>query len=107
LRLALNAGKYFDISQKNEYVDTLLTKCIDEYTSLRRQAEATGEVLVVDPRMEGIIEQMFQRCYHDNCYEQAIGIALDTRRIDKLEQSFDLAIAAGREDTLGYGTHRL
>lgn len=102
LRLALNAGKYFDISQKNEYVDTLLTKCIDEYTSLRRQAEATGEVVAVDPRMEGIIEQMFQRCYRDNCYEQAVGIALDTRRIDKLEQTFDLAIAVDKQDVLGY-----
>ena len=99
----MNAGKFFDISQKNEYVDTLLTKCIDEYTSLRRKAEATGEAAPVDPRMEGIIEQMFQRCYRDNCFEQAIGIALDTRRIDKLEEIFDLAIAAERQDILGYG----
>ena len=99
----MNAGKYFDISQKNEYIDTLLTKCIDEYTSLRRRIEAKEEGIEVDPRMEHIIEQMFQRCYRDSCFEQAIGIALDTRRIDKLDEVFELAISSGRHDILGYG----
>ena len=35
----MSAGKYFDINIKSEYIDTLLTKCIDEYTALRRAAE--------------------------------------------------------------------
>lgn len=36
LRLALSAGRYFVISVKSEYTDTLIAKCIDEYTALRR-----------------------------------------------------------------------
>jgi hypothetical protein len=29
--------------------------------------------IVIDHRMESIIEQMFLRCFRDSCFEQAIG----------------------------------
>lgn len=102
LRLALCAGSYFDIYAKGEYVETLLAKCIDEYTALRLKQETQAESTAIDPRMEAIIEQMFRRCYADNCFEQAIGIALDTRRGDKVEETCQLAIQAGNERILGY-----
>jgi 26S proteasome regulatory subunit N2 len=38
----------------------------------------------MDARMEGIVERMFVRCYRDGCFEQAIGIALDCLRLDKV-----------------------
>ena len=69
LRLALCAGKYLDISIKSEYVDTILATCIDEYKSQRTAQEVDANV-AIDPRMEGIIEQMFLRCYRDGCFEQ-------------------------------------
>ena len=72
LKLALSAGKYFDISVKSEYVDTLLAKCIDEYKSLRQKisdqssAEASGSssavVVAVDTRIELIMGHLFRRC---------------------------------------------
>ena len=71
LRLALCAGKYLDISIKSEYIDTMLAKCIDEYKLQRTQQEA-DVTKTIDPRMEHIIEQMFERCYRDACYEQVI-----------------------------------
>ena len=52
--------------------------------------------------MENIIEQMFRRCYRDECFEQAIGVALDTRRIDKVEEVGVTAIQAGKAEILGY-----
>eukprot|EP00601_Ochromonadales_sp_CCMP2298_P028697 CAMPEP_0173343590 /NCGR_PEP_ID=MMETSP1144-20121109/10876_1 /TAXON_ID=483371 /ORGANISM="non described non described, Strain CCMP2298" /LENGTH=860 /DNA_ID=CAMNT_0014290369 /DNA_START=144 /DNA_END=2722 /DNA_ORIENTATION=+ len=97
LRLALCAGKYLDISVKSEYIDTIIAQCIDEYKRLRSEVEH-----VIDPRMESIIEQMFQRCYRDHCYEQAIGVSLDTRRIDKVEEVVATAVKSGREAILGY-----
>mmetsp|Transcript_4442 Transcript_4442/g.6808 ORF Transcript_4442/g.6808 Transcript_4442/m.6808 type:complete len:1006 (-) Transcript_4442:79-3096(-) len=103
LRLALCAGSYFNIHEKGEYVETLLSKCIDEYMELRMQQETEdGNAVYIDPRMENIIEQMFQRCYRDSCYEQAMGVALDTRRIDKVEEVLVSGIAAGRESILRY-----
>ena len=101
LRLALCAGPYLDISVQSEYVEVIIAKCIDEYKLLRAQQQADPS-LVIDPRMEKIIEQMFQRCFRDRCFEQAIGIALDTHRIDKVEQTVATAIAAGHEQILGY-----
>jgi len=97
LRLALSAGNYLDLQENSEYVETLLSKCIDEYKALRQKKDA-----VIDPRMTVIIDKMFQRCYRDSCFEQAIGVALDTRRIDKLEEACLTAIASGNEGILGY-----
>lgn len=107
LKLALSAGKYVDIAHKNEYIDTLLATCIDEYKEKRLiqenvTEETKDETVVIDPRMEDIIEKLFLRCYGDGCYEQAIGVALDTRRIDKLEEVCQKGIDAGKESILGY-----
>lgn len=41
----------------------------------------------VDPRLEGIVNKMFQRCLDDRMYKQAIGIALETRRLDMFENT--------------------
>lgn len=101
LRLALCAGQYLDISNKSEYIDTILAKCIDEYKLQRGQQEADATV-VIDHRMESIIEQMFLRCFRDLCFEQAIGVAIDTRRIDKVKEVCSIAIKAGKSDLLGY-----
>jgi 26S proteasome regulatory subunit N2 len=45
---------------------------------------------------------MFQRCYRDHCFEQAIGVALDTRRIDKVEEVVATSLKVGKETILGY-----
>jgi len=104
VRLALCAGEYLDISVKSEYVDTILAQCIDEYKALRLLQGGVQQDLPVqiDPRMEAVIEQMFLRCYRDHCYEQAIGIALDTKRIDKVEEVVSNAVSAGKSGILGY-----
>jgi 26S proteasome regulatory subunit N2 len=35
LRLALEAGEFFDLNEKSLYVETLISKCIDRYIKLR------------------------------------------------------------------------
>ncbi|CAM9742191.1 unnamed protein product, partial [Choristocarpus tenellus] len=88
LRLALGAGSYFDVSSKTEYVSTMVSICIDQYTALRTsQKEEEDETKPVDPRMESIVERMFERCYADGEYTQAMGIALESRRLDKMEET--------------------
>ncbi len=61
LRLGLGAGTYFDVNSKTEFVETLISKAIDEYISLREKAEAAREEAIVDPRLETIVEKMFDR----------------------------------------------
>eukprot|EP00903_Cladosiphon_okamuranus_P016673 g15374.t1 len=96
LRLALGAGEYFDVSSKTEYVSTMVSKCIDQYTA-QRTAAVVGEaqdddVEEMDPRMEGIVERMFDRCYADGEYTQAMGIALEAHRLDKVEETIQQAV---------------
>lgn len=95
LRLALGAGKYFDVSAKTEYVSTMVSKCIDQYTAQRTAAvgvvDEELEEEEMDPRMEGIVERMFERCYADGEYTQAMGIALEARRLDKVKETIQQA----------------
>ncbi|XP_032669417.1 26S proteasome non-ATPase regulatory subunit 1 [Odontomachus brunneus] len=88
LTYALGAGELFDVNARNEYVDTTIAKCIDYYTQ-QRVLEAEGKLPSgskgIDPRLEGIVNRMFQRCLDDNQYRQALGLALETRRMDVFE----------------------
>lgn len=65
-------------------------KCIDHYTKLRvenAELPEDEEKKTTDPRLEGIVNKMFQRCLDDHKYKQAIGIALETRRLDVFEKT--------------------
>ena len=118
LKYALGAGELFDISEKNEYVETLLAKCIDEYIAQRQQTAKAGRdgkqpialpsatddskeqsaasaasapSPPLDPRLVTVVERMFARCYEDGQYHQALGIAIESRRLDQVKQSILLS----------------
>lgn len=56
-----------------------------------------GEKKPVDERLEGIVNKMFQRCLDDHKYKQAIGIALETRRLDIFEKTILESVQACSE----------
>ncbi len=60
-----------------------------DFYSQQRVALADGqaEAKPIDPRLEGIVDRMFQRCMDDGQYKQAIGIAIETRRMDIFEKA--------------------
>jgi len=97
LRLGLCAGKYFDLNERSEYVECLLARCIDGWSSQCHQKEQDSSV-EIDPKMVQIMEQLFKRCYADRCFEQAMGIALDAHRLDKVEEVCRAALAASAAD---------
>ena len=41
----------------------------------------------MDARLEAVVERLFQRCYADGQFGQAVGIALEARRLDQLEHA--------------------
>lgn len=85
---ALGAGNLFDVNARNEYVDTIIAKCIDFYTQQRVAIfENAKNAKPIDPRLEAIVNRMIQRCLEDGQYRQALGIALETRRMDIVEAS--------------------
>lgn len=71
-------------------------KCIDHYTKqcVENAELPEGEKKPVDERLEGIVNKMFQRCLDDHKYKQAIGIALETRRLDIFEKTILESVCA-------------
>jgi len=88
LTYALGAGHLFDVNSHSEYVDTIIAKCIDHYTTQRiHNMENPNDSVLIDARLEAIVNRMFQRCLEDGQYRQALGIALETRRMDIFEKA--------------------
>lgn len=88
LTYALGAETLFDVNNRNEYVDTIIAKCIDFYVQQRvEMVERPNEAKPIDPRLEAIVNKMIQRCLDDGQYRQALGLALETRRMDVFESS--------------------
>ncbi|XP_017083244.1 26S proteasome non-ATPase regulatory subunit 1 [Drosophila eugracilis] len=88
LTYALGAGDLFDVNARNEYTETIIAKCIDFYIAQRVEfIENPKEASSVDERLEGIVNRMIQRCLDDNQFRQALGIALETRRMDTFKDA--------------------
>ena len=87
LRLALLAGDHFDVSSSSEYSSAMASKCVEEYIRVR-----TGNSDdTIDPRLETIVERMFEVCYARGEFQQAIGIALEAHRLDKVKQTVQIS----------------
>lgn len=112
---ALAAGKLFNLAEDSQYVQTLTAKCVDEYSRLARQeiekqrkertkqrAEIDPETLpaeeeeeddiclqhgIIDQKLENIVERMFDQCFEDKEFKQALGIAVESMRLDIVEKA--------------------
>ncbi|KAK9900186.1 26S proteasome regulatory complex, non-ATPase subcomplex, Rpn2/Psmd1 subunit [Cystobasidium minutum MCA 4210] len=96
-----------------EYTETIIATCIDRYVENRIAQEEGSSPLVpsaisissgkkaeaatssIPPsqedmdKMQAIVERMFTRCIRDGENKQAVGIALDARRLDVIERIFN------------------
>jgi len=82
LTYALKAGKLFDVTADTQYVETTIAKCIDSYIAKR-----TEEAKDIDKSLEAIVDRMFDKCFQHGQYRQALGIAIETRRLDVFERA--------------------
>lgn len=87
LSYALGAGPLFDVSDESDYAHTLLAKALDEYASIKSKPASYIEENPLDPRLEAIVERMLDKCTLDGKYQQAMGMAIECRRLDKLEEA--------------------
>lgn len=90
LMFALGAGNMFDVNGHSEFVETTIAKCIDHYTHQRvkiYESADSGKEIIIDAKLEAVVNRMFQRCFDDGKFKQAIGIALETRRLDVFEEA--------------------
>lgn len=101
LRLALEAGEKFNLNERSQYVETLVHKCIDKYIEKRVAiVDRKEEGVAIYPKMENVINRMFDRCFEDGQFNQAIGVALESRRLDKMREAIEKSHDI--EEKLGY-----
>jgi 26S proteasome regulatory subunit N2 len=60
-------------------------KGIDQYISIRQGSDTLNRK-EVDPRLEQVVQKMFDKCFQAGQYKQTIGIALEARRLDIVEK---------------------
>lgn len=84
---ALGAGELFDVTQNNEYVSTIISKCVDQYTKERNLIYEGKSTKEIDPRLVDIVNRMFSLCLSDGHFKQAIGISIETKRLDIFEKA--------------------
>ena len=58
------------------------------------QATDATQIKSVDHRLEDIVNRVFQRYFEDKKFKQAIGIAIETRRLDVFEKAILNAVKA-------------
>ena len=86
LSYALGAQDLVDVNGSCAYSKAILSCCVDSYTSQRKLAAKEGKEDNVDPRLLKIIEKLFEKCLADLQFEQAVGLAVESHRLDMLEQ---------------------
>ncbi|KIK70882.1 hypothetical protein GYMLUDRAFT_66097 [Collybiopsis luxurians FD-317 M1] len=100
LSFALGAGSAFEAESRvpgsEEYVETVMSMAIDKYIELCTEGQTNGKQEKIDPRLQRIIENIFMRCISEGEYKQAVGIALESNRLDIIskiyEQTHDTSI---------------
>ncbi|KAF4623012.1 hypothetical protein D9613_001708 [Agrocybe pediades] len=85
LSFALGSGNAFQAEARvpgsEEYVETIVSKAIDRYVQARSD-EQSGSKEKIDSRLQTMIEGIFNRCISEGEFKQAIGIALESHRLD-------------------------
>ena len=107
LTYALGAGSLFDVDEQSEYVETLLSKAIDDYCAgfvarsdqqIKQEAgEAAEPETPIDKRLIELVERMVESSISRCAYQQVMGIALEARRLDMVERVLRLCDTAPGE----------
>ena len=98
MNYALESGEYFDLNTRNQYTDTLVGKCIDRYVTERQrnsEAKEGAEKIEMSPKLEAIIEKIFQKSISEKEYRLGLGVALDARRLDKVTNLILIILTMG------------
>ncbi|AAS51195.1 ACL033Cp [Eremothecium gossypii ATCC 10895] len=81
VRYALAAEEYFDINEKSRYVETIVSQSIEMYIKLATENYGK-EKSEIDLQLVSIFERMLNKCITAGEYKLALGIALESYRLD-------------------------
>ncbi|CDH08326.1 probable 26S proteasome regulatory subunit RPN2 [Zygosaccharomyces bailii ISA1307] len=87
VKFALAAGDRFNIEDRSQYVETIVSKSIEMYIKQSTtNYESKGPKQFIDPKLSAIFERMIQKCVCASEFKLALGISLEAFRLDLVEQ---------------------
>lgn len=99
VKYGLRAGNEFNIEEKSQYIETIVSQCISLYTT-EAQKIYTGESEgPINGALTAVFEKMVQKCIAAGELRLALGIAVDSFRLDIITQILRDELA--RDDELG------
>ena len=97
VRFALAAEDCFDINEKSQYVETIVSKSIEMYIQQQTRNNVEEDTNIqIEPKLTSIFERMLDKCVSASEFKLALGIALEGYRLDIVERILESRIA---EDT--------
>ncbi|KAJ1921097.1 proteasome regulatory particle base subunit [Mycoemilia scoparia] len=85
LTLALKAGDMFDLDERSDYTQTVISAAIDQYIELRKDADINSASDDSNPYKDIVERLVKQSIGNKQSHEKIIGIALESKRLDILE----------------------
>lgn len=98
VRFSLASGEQFNINENSEFVETIVSKCIERYIELSKKAYVTGDKSLLDPKLVSIFEKMLIKCTNENNLSLGVGISLESYRLDIVDSIVNSQISAKKED---------
>lgn len=81
VRYLLCAGSDFNIEEQSQYIETIVSQCLNLYKLLSQKHYADA-LVQIDPQLAGIFDRMVAKCVAARDYKLALGIALESYRLD-------------------------
>ncbi|CCF56425.1 hypothetical protein KAFR_0B01260 [Kazachstania africana CBS 2517] len=86
VKYALAAEECFDIDEKTQFVETIVSKSIELYIELSgKKFEDEQNKSEIDPKLTSIFERMLDKCIKATEFKLAVGIAMEGLRLDIVE----------------------
>lgn len=86
VKFALAAEDYFNFDEKSQFVETIISQSIEMYIQLStKRYELNDSNSSIDPQLTLIFEKMLEKCVKTADYKLALGIALESYRLDVIE----------------------
>ncbi|ODQ79717.1 hypothetical protein BABINDRAFT_7930 [Babjeviella inositovora NRRL Y-12698] len=82
VKYALAAGNQFDIDEQSQYVETIISKCINRYIAQSQKFVQAPSGPAPSPELTFVFERMLQKCVQTGELKLAVGIALESYRLD-------------------------
>lgn len=100
VKYGLRAETEFDLEEKSQYIETIVSQCINSYSAEARRRYLGEDTSAVNPQLVAVFEKMVHKCIAAGELKLALGIALDSFRLDIVQRIIRDEVAKDEESGL-------